>query len=371
MPPLHLLIKPASGNCNMRCNYCFYADITENREVASYGIMNLSTLENIVKKTLSAASMECTFAFQGGEPTLAGLDFYKKLIEFEQKYNTKNLTIHHAIQTNGYVIDREWAQFLAEHRFLVGLSLDGIKDTHDLYRMDAAQKGTFSKTMHAAQLFDTYGVEYNILTVVTKQLAKNIRKVYAFYKRNHFMYQQYIPCLDPIGEQRGGHDYSLTPKLYGEFLMNLFDLWYRDMMQGEKVSIRYFDNLISMLWGYPPESCSMWGQCSRQNVVESDGEVYPCDFYVLDEYKLGNLNTSSFDQINHCKEGTQFINQSHSVATECRECQWYPLCRGGCRRDRDYIENGALALNFFCESYKMFFNYAYDRLKEIALKYSK
>ena len=180
--------------------------------------------------------------------------------------------------------------------FLVGVSLDGTRDIHDLYRRDAASDGTFSYVKHSTKLFDYCGVDYNILTVVTARAAKNIDKTYGFFGRNQFLFQQYIPCLDPIYEEHGRHDYSLTSALYGEFLCVLFDLWYSDFIRGKWVSVQYFDNLLQMIMGYPPESWGMAGQCSRQIVVEADGAVYPCDFYVLDGFWLGNLNYDTFSR---------------------------------------------------------------------------
>ena len=209
----------------------------------------------------------------------------------------KKIKVNYAIQTNGFCIDREWAEFFRDHKFLVGLSLDGNKEVHDSLRFDIQGKGTFSKVMRAAQLFDAKKVSYNILTVVTAPLVRNINKVYNFYIRNGFFYQQYIPCLDAIGKERGGQDFSLTPELYGKFLNDLFDLWYMDVKKGKRVSVRYFDNLIMVLRDTPPEACGMLGCCTVQNVVEADGEVYPCDFYVLDPYKLGNLNKAGFEEI--------------------------------------------------------------------------
>lgn len=366
MPPLTLLIKPVSGLCNMQCEYCFYADEARNRTITSYGVMNTTTLENVVRKGLETANHQCTFAFQGGEPTLAGLDFYGRFIEIVNRYKTKRLQVLYTIQTNGYIVNREWSSFLAENRFLVGLSLDGIKDLHDLYRKDTRGKGTFSKVMRTVQLFDHYHVEYNILTTVTDQTAKNIGRIYGFYDRNNIAFQQYIPCLDPLHEERGKQPYSLTPEVYSKFLCSLFDLWYNDFTRGKKVSIRYFDNLLQMMMGYPPESCGFSGQCSRQIVVEADGGVYPCDFYVMDAYKLGNLNDNSLQEIESKRNSLGFIENSRQVSSQCQKCRWYPLCLGGCRRDRETMCDGKLALNHFCLAYNSFFNYSYTRLVECA-----
>lgn len=364
MPPINLLIKPASGNCNLRCSYCFYSDIIDNRATKSYGIMSLETLESIVAKVFSVATGSCNFAFQGGEPTLAGLDFFKKLIELQKRYNTKGIAVNNSIQTNGICIDEQWAEFFYVNKFLVGLSLDGNKDIHDIYRLDYSGNGSYKTVMQTVMLFNRYKVEYNTLTVITSHVAKRVDSIYSFYKRNGFLYQQYIPCLDPQGEPRGQHMSSLTPKLYAQFLKTLFDLWYRDVKRSEFVYIRYFDNLVGMVKGYPPENCGMAGFCARQLVVEADGGVYPCDFYVLDEYKIGNLVTDSFEKIEENRLHLGFVEQSRVVDESCRSCEHYPICRGGCRRDRDF--KGKLERSYFCEAYKEFFPYVSKRLIELA-----
>ena len=365
MTSLYLLIKPSSGNCNLKCKYCFYADVVENREISSFGLMSLSTLENIVKKALAHATRECTIGFQGGEPTLVGLDFYKGLISIVNQHNTKRLKVNYSIQTNGILIDRQWAEFFTENKFLVGLSLDGIKDVHDLYRLDSKGNGSFTEVMRVVRLFNSCKTEYNILTVVTSRLAKNIGKVYGFFKRNNLTYQQYIPCLDPLGEPPGQNPYSLTPEIYGQFLCALFDLWYNDITHDRMISIRYFDNLVYMLRGYPPESCGMAGHCTYQTVIEADGSVYPCDFYVLDEYCLGNLNTDDFASIDAKRKELRFIEFSKQLSSQCEGCRWYSICRGGCRRNREPLAVGNQSHNYFCESFKMFFEYAYERLMRL------
>jgi len=338
----------------------------KNRKSASYGFMSLDTLEHVVSKALTHASQHCTFTFQGGEPTLVGMDFYESLLELVDRYNDKRMNVQYAIQTNGYKIDREWAAFFSKHRFLVGLSLDGVKDVHDMYRKDAAGKGTFSKVIRAAQLLSNHGVQYNILAVITARTARIIGQIYGFFSRNNFIYQQYIPCLDPLGEIRGQQPYSLTPELYGDFLCDLFDLWHNDFIHSKRVSVRFFDNLIHMIMEYPPENCAMMGHCTRQIVVESDGSVYPCDFYVLDEYRLGNLCYDDFTKIEKSRDMLGFINISLQKSPLCDECRWYPLCRGGCRRDRLLIDETKPQHNYYCLAYKRFFDYSYMRLQNCA-----
>ena len=366
MPALSLLIKPASGNCNMRCRYCFYADELDNREIRSYGKMSVDTMHTIVDKAMEYGDYECTIAFQGGEPTLAGLDFYRDLVAYVTAHeNPKKLKIHYALQTNGYLINEEWAAFLGENHFLVGVSLDGLKEIHDRYRLDTAGKGTYQRVISAIRLLEKHQVEYNILTVVTAATARNGQKIYNYFKKNHFGYQQYIECLDPIGEEPGQHEYSLTPENYGEFLKSMFDAWYLDMRSGTYVYNRYFENLMMIMAGQQPESCNMRGVCGKQWVFEADGSVYPCDFYALDQWRLGNIQENSFEEMDEKRDELGFIQWSMRQQEDCQKCRWFGLCRNGCRRNREPVTAEHTNRNYFCKSYQMFFEYAYPRLTEI------
>lgn len=366
MPPVNLLIKPASGLCNMKCDYCFYCDETEKREQASYGLMNEKTLKNVIRKAVLYAEGSCTIAFQGGEPTLCGLPYFEKVIEYVDHYNRNNVRIDYALQTNGFGITEEWCQFFVRNHFLVGLSIDGLKSIHDQYRHSKSGEGSFDRIMETVRLFDKYKVEYNILTVVHRQVAENIRTIYKDYRSRGWDYMQFITCLDPLGEERGKMEYSLLPKTYGKFLIDLFDLWYEDWKAGHQPYIRQFDNYVGIIVGYYPESCEQRGICGIQNVIEADGGVYPCDFYVLDPFCLGNLNTNSMAQIQDKRREIGFIERSKTHSPECLACKWHSLCRGGCYRSREGEKD-----NYFCPGYKMFFEACYDRMKEIADKYIK
>lgn len=365
MPPVSLLIKPASSSCNLKCNYCFYNSLSNIREVCNHGIMESDTLETIVKKALSEAEGSCSFAFQGGEPTLAGLEFFKKLIEFQREYNYKKLKINNSIQTNGTIINEEWAKFLGDHDFLVGLSLDGPKDIHNTNRKDNKGLDTFNKVIKTASLFKKHNVEFNILCVVTSKTAKHINKIYNYFKSMDFKYMQFISCLDPLYEERGSYKYSLTKEDYTFFLKTLFDQWYKDTIEGNKISIRYFDSLLeNMVYGRS-SSCGMNGRCTCQFVIESDGSVYPCDFYVIDEFKLGNIHDYSLKELFESNISKNFIMDSLNHSDNCKQCKWFKLCKGGCRRDRETEVQGVIGENYFCESYKEFFEYAVPRLAYI------
>jgi len=367
MPPVSLLIKPASSSCNLRCAYCFYHDVSSKREVRNYGLMALETLETLVRRALEEAEGAVAFAFQGGEPTLAGLPFYRAFMEYVAKYDTGRVKLSFAIQTNGMLIDDEWAAFFAANNFLVGLSLDGNRDIHDLHRVDAKGKGSFQTVMHAAGCLTKHKVSFNILCVVNRMTARHIDKIYTFYKKSGFRWLQFIPCLDELGEERGQNPYSITPALYETFLKTLFDRWYADFMANDAVSIRHFDNWLSIMLGHPPESCSMNGVCASYFVVEADGSVYPCDFYVFDKWRIGNIGQDGFAAMRASAVAQRFIQESTNVQDECKACGYYQLCRGGCKRDRALLPDGAYGLNEFCAAHKAFFAYALPRMEQAAM----
>lgn len=364
MRNVSVLIKPSSSLCNMTCSYCFYNTIAEEREIASYGFMELSTLENIVKKTFEfSEGGSCTFAFQGGEPTLSGLDFFEKFIEFQKIYNNGS-QINNVIQTNGIVIDEKWAIFFKENNFLVGLSLDGPKKIHDARRRKKNNKGSFNSVMKAKKIMDKHNIEYNVLSVVDTLLAINVKEVYTFFKKENINYTQYIPCLDPLMSGNLVEKTHLSAKTYGTFLKKLFDLWYKDLIKGKYISIRYFDNLINIILGRGGEACDMKGHCSIQNVIEADGSIYPCDFYVYDQWNLGNINTEDLEDIIVSNKARDFLSGSLKISNKCKLCKWQNICRGGCRRNRENPEN----LNGLCEAYYEFFEYTASRLIEVAAK---
>lgn len=366
MGAMSVMIKPASGLCNLRCRYCFYLDELANRESGCLGLMDEATLESVLAEVLRHATGRCVIAFQGGEPTLAGLDFFRKAVALEKKLNVNRCVIENAIQTNGTLINEEWAAFFAKEHFLVGVSLDGPKDIHDYNRLDASGQGTYGRIIGSIKLLQKHNVEFNILTVVTAQTCRHARQVYRFFEKNGLTFQQYIACLDPLECQRGSFPWSLTPALYGQFLKDLFDCWYADAVSGKRKYNRYFDNLLEILSGGRPEACGMLGFCSAQIVVEADGSVYPCDFYVLDRWKLGNFRTDTLEQIEARRRELGFIEMSAKHHPDCLKCRWQMLCRGGCRRDRSSSADGGLGKNYFCQSYQEFFEYAYPRLLSLA-----
>ncbi len=350
MPPLSIMIKPASSLCNMRCEYCFYHDVTDHRDIKSFGLMSEETAENLIRKALDFANGESiAFAFQGGEPTIRGLDFFEFFCQKVKELNFKNSQIYYGLQTNGTLINEDWAEFFKDNNFLIGLSLDGDFENNG-FRIDNKGQNAFYKTLKAADVFTKYGVDFNILTVLTGKCAENIDSILRFFKKRNFKYLQFIPCLRPFGDKTESQLY-MTVEQYKHFLIHGFNAYVKDYVRDDYTSIRYFDNLVHLYLGNPTEQCGMCGHCMHQFVAEGNGNIYPCDFYCTDEWLLGNINTptENFDTLAHSDKAINFLKESLAVNEECKKCKYYPVCRGGgCKRsreDRDY-----------CQSYKAFFD---------------
>lgn len=361
---INLMLKPSSSKCNLKCKYCFYHSISEARNITDYGFMSLNTLKIIIEKVMEYCDGgNCCIGFQGGESTLIGLEFYKKLIEYT-KSNDNRTTFNFSLQTNGTMITEEWAKFFKENNFLVGVSLDGPKDIHNLNRIYCNGKDSFNSVLKGIQLLKKYAVDFNILTVVTPSISKKIDSCYKYFKKSNLKYLQFIPCLEPLeNNEHIFSKHSLSPQEFEEFLIKSFDLWYRDAIEGNYVSIRYFDNILSLFLGYDYEACDMRGICSCQHIIESDGSVYPCDFYTYEKYSIGNILKDGFDTI-HNKDCTiNFIKDSLNTSHKCATCEFKSICRDGCRR---YRENEPDNLNFFCSSYYNFFSYSLNSYKELA-----
>lgn len=361
MKNLSLLIKPASSACNMSCSYCFYHDVAAARNTRSYGLMRPETLEHVVREALECAQSECTFAFQGGEPMLAGLPFFRHLIEIEKTFNKNSLRIHHALQTNAVLMDPEWASFLKDNDFLVGVSLDGPRDIHDQSRCYPHGGGSFAEVMNGIDMLRARGVQFNILAVVTGAAAKRAGEVYGFFRQHGFSHVQFIPCLDSLSSGTSSGVARLAPDEYETFLKVTFDAWFNDLLGHRYMSIRYFDNLVRMFRGQSPEQCSMGGQCQCQVVVEADGSVFPCDFYANDEWKLGNLVEDGLRAVAASPRTLQFVESSVLRNEACRQCKWLGVCRNGCRRDRDQAGS-----NVYCSAFFGFLEYAGPRLNYLA-----
>ena len=366
MKQLTFLVKPASSLCDLRCRYCFYEDEAQHRETKNMGLMTEGTARRLIQAAAEAVEPGdvIQITFQGGEPTLAGLDFFRRFLALERELCPPGVSIHHSIQTNGMAVDEEWAAFFRDNGFLVGLSMDGTRPLHDGQRVDAQGKGTWDRAAAALARLDQAGVETNLLCVVTGQIARSPQKVYQALKKLGPHPLQFIPCLDPIQAPRGSMPYSLSPQRYGQFLCGLFDCWYRDWQAGQYTSIRLFDDYLRILAGMPPSTCAASGACGSYLVVEGDGSLYPSDFFVLDEWRIGSIHDLSVEQAMGHPVSRRFLSRGGGQPSACAGCPYAGICRGGC--PRDWTAFGPQGENYYCPAFRQFFQYALPRLNQAA-----
>lgn len=355
---LYIMIKPASSACNLKCDYCFYTSLSENREKSDKGFMSETTAKNIIKSALKYDSDYINFIFQGGEPMLIGLDFYRTFISIVDELNKRDTPVDYCLQTNGTLLDDEWCNFLLENEFFLGVSLDGNEELNS-YRHYADGTNAFADTMRGIELLKQYEIPFNILSVLTKRTANNFRKTYRFFKENDMHFLQYTPCLKPFGSE--DTEYSMSVSDYADYLNRAFSIYYNDTFKGYEISIRQFDNYCLLMAGEPAEQCGMNGYCCGQIVIEGDGSVYPCDFYCTDEWYIGNINESCIAELIESEKFIDFVSKADNPKEECISCRHRPLCRyEGCRRNRE-------AYNY-CEAYKKFFsenNYKLSNMLEM------
>ena len=348
MPPLSIMIKPASSLCNLRCKYCFYCDVAENRESFSFGVMNEATAERLIRSALNFADGESVaFAFQGGEPLIAGLEYFRFFVSCVRENNKKNSRIFYSVQTNGTLVTDEWCEFFRENEFLVGLSLDGDREDNR-FRLDAKGNNSYFKILKAAEKLRKHAVEFNILVVLTGYCADRCEKVYKYFRDNGFKYLQFIPCLRPFGDESESELY-MTSEQYAAFLIKTFNLYVKDFVRGNYVSVRLFDNWVRMFLKEKPEQCGLCGHCTHQLVVEGNGNLYPCDFFCTDEWLLGNIENTSVEEALTGKKAEEFIRESLALEERCKECRLFSMCRGqGCKRQKLHAD--------YCPAYKAFFS---------------
>jgi len=343
----------------MRCKYCFYYDIAASRHMASMGIMTQDTATALIHKVYSGLETgdSITFAFQGGEPGLAGLDFFEFFAETAKETAPRGVRTSYAFQTNGLMVNDAWCRFFNKNNFLVGLSLDGDAALHNQNRIDTHGKGTFNRVMDAKRLMDRHEVEYNILCVLTAESARRARRIWNFILKERIKHIQFIPCLEPLeipansttivtdksatkGESNSivrdtpkiSTEAALTSKRFGQFYSDLFPLWKTEIEKGNLIHIRQFEDLAGIYLAGQRLTCGMSGRCTPQIVVEADGSVYPCDFFVLDEYRVANLAESSLKEVFDAVVNCGFLGQQPTKYAICVNCVYNKWCQGGCKR---------------------------------------
>jgi len=356
MKTFQLLVKPVSADCNSHCVYCFYRRTESLYPEPAEHRMRAETLEPMVREFLELRQPETIFSWQGGEPTLAGLDFFREAVRLERAYGRPGQVVGNALQTNGLNLDREWADFLAEFQFLVGLSLDGPEEIHNTYRTNAAGRGTFEMVMAAAELLRRAGVAFNILAVVSTANVERPAEVYRFFRRSGFPYLQFVPCLERDPSGRGLAPFAISPEAYGRFLCELWDLWLGDGFP--QVSIRDFDSYLHRRLQGKANLCTYQSACGQYLVVEHNGDVYPCDFFVRPEWRLGRLGERRLREFFRQPLALEFARKKTPPDPECGRCSWRGHCHAGCPKDRLDAQGSPAGRTRFCSAYQAFFAHA-------------
>lgn len=368
----HVMAKPTGSVCNIDCTYCFYLEKEAlYPERNTRWQMSDETLERYICQHIDAQSGDnVTFAWQGGEPTMMGLAFFRRVIALCDKYaNGKKIT--HALQTNGILLDDAWARFFAEHHFLIGLSIDGPAPLHNQYRVNRAGKGTHDRVMAAMSLLKAHHVEFNTLTVVGKHNVEHALEVYEFLVAAGSRYIQFIPLVERLSNDAssalqlvlpGESAARLAPWTvpswqFGDFLCQIFDLWVRRDV--ERVSVQMFDVAMAAWTGQPPVLCVHSATCGHAFALESNGDLYNCDHFVYPEHKLGNIHQQTIHELNHSEQAIAFGQTKEARLTaDCRRCEFRPVCHGGCPKHRFAVSPGGHpGHNYLCAGYKHFFKH--------------
>ena len=362
-PAFHVMLKPRGAICNLDCAYCYYLS---KRELYP-GIdprMSVEMLDIFTRQYIEAQQVpEVTFGWQGGEPLLMGLEFFRRAIELQERYRRPEVRVLNALQTNGTLLDDEWCRFFREHNFLIGLSLDGPASMHDAYRRDKGGAPTFERVMAGATLLRKHGVEFNILTTVHAANRDHPLRVYRFLRDEvGTEFIQFIPIVErdnETGFQEGDRvtDRSVAGRQYGRFLAGVFDEWVRhDVGQ---VFVQIFDVALAAWMGQRPGLCVFEETCGTALVLEHNGDLYACDHFVEPRHRLGSIRDASLIEMVASEKQRQFGEaKSRLLPQACRACEVRFVCHGGCPKNRiSRTPNGEPGLNTLCEGYRAFFNH--------------
>lgn len=391
LPPLpegrayryHVMVKPAGALCNLDCPYCFYLHKTKLLGHQENARMDDATLERHVRQTIEAnTGDEVVFSWQGGEPTVMGLAFYERVVELQARHRKPGQRIENDLQTNGLLLDERWIAFLAEHAFVVGLSIDGPRELHDRYRVTRGGAPTFDRVLRAARLLTDANIRWAALCVVNRDVARRPEAVYRFLTRETGTWRiQFTPCVETrsfaerapgrtppssmplVGTPRArpGHplsvvtDWSVDPVDYGDFLCAAWDLWLANDLG--RVHVNVFENAIAQALGLPAQMCVTAPICGKALALEHDGSLYACDHYVYPEYRLGDIATTHAGDLAFSPPQVDFgLAKRDRLPAYCRSCEYLSLCWGECPKNRLVrAPDGEPGLNYLCQGLQMFY----------------
>lgn len=381
--PFNIMAKPMGPRCNIACTYCYYLEKEEFYPDEKKFRMSPEVLERYMIQHIEAAGeagmRDIGFAWQGGEPTMAGIDYFRDIVALQQRLAPAGVRISNSIQTNGTLLDDEWGAFLKAHDFLVGISIDGPRPVHDRYRRDRAGRATFDAVMRGLEVLQRHGVDHNALTVVQRHNGGKGREVYRFLKSLGIEHIQFIPIVErsagtglagaPQVDRDPGHKvtgWSVSPRAYAKFLCDVFDTWFRHDIG--RIFVQYFDVQLTVRMGQPAPLCVFAETCGGGLALEHDGSLYACDHYVYPEYRLGNLTETPLGEMLWSKEQRAFgQDKKAGLTAQCLACDIRHSCHGGCPKHRFAISrDGEPGHNYFCESYRMFYRHSEARMRKMA-----
>ena len=370
--PLYLMAKPAGAACNLRCDYCYYLEKARLFTRQDAPVMSDELLERFVEDYIGCQTTpEVQFCWHGGEPLLRPVSFYKKALKLQRQY-ARGRKIDNIIQTNGTLINDEWARFFRQNNFLVGVSIDGPKELHDHYRRSPQNEGSWDRVMRGIRCLQKYNVDWNAMAVVNDVTADHPLEFYRFFKSIDCQYLQFTPIVERLQSHSDGRHlanpldgdepqlapFSVTPKKWGEFLCAIFDEWVRKDVG--KMFVQIFDSTLACWMGEQPSVCTMARDCGHAAVMEHNGDVYSCDHFVFPEYRLGNILSDSILSMMKSQRQLEFGRVKHgALPLQCQQCEWGFACNGECPKNRFCTtSSGERGLNYLCEGYHAFFEHA-------------
>jgi len=362
-PPFSLLIKPAGADCNLRCAYCFYLEKASLYPGSAHPRMSDAVLERLIASYMATDQPQYLFGWQGGEPTLMGLPFFQRAIALQRRYGRPGAVVANGLQTNGTLLDAPLAAFLAEHRFLVGVSLDGPAALHDPNRATAGGGPTHARVLAGIDTLGRNRVEFNILTLVNRLNGNHPETIYRDLVARGFRYHQYIPCVE-FDAQGRLLPVSVSARQWGDFLCALFDRWYA--ADTRTVSIRLFDSLLVRLVDGVANVCAMGRTCCQYFLVEHNGDVYPCDFFAEPGLKLGNILDQDWDDLLDAPVYRAFGDRKARWNSACAACPWLAFCAGDCPKHRLAGGSDPTRLSALCEGWKQFYAHTLPRFQVLA-----
>lgn len=365
--PRSIMWKTVSEDCNLACDYCYYSTCA-GKPGKTIRTIEDDLLDRVVKQMMQGSKGAVSFAWQGGEPLLAGKEFFHKVVSLQAHYAQPRTTISNSVQTNGTLIDAEWAAFFKTYSFLVGVSVDGPESIHDKRRKTGSGAGSYKQVMRGIDALRKEQVSFNILMVIHEDNVREASALMQWLKDQQITFAQFIPCMDFRSQDvEASGTYRISPEEYGHFLCEMFDLWLED---GEpQMSIRIFDNWLQTLIGDEPEMCTFRQSCPKMLILEQNGDAYPCDFYIHDQYKLGSAKEASLQQLMEAPQWELFEEQQEQGTDSCKTCSYWQYCHGGCPRNRMTRTGPQQSLqetDYFCQSYRMLYAYGEDRMRQLA-----